>query len=266
MAYLLRHYPCVKNLNPDGLAIQRLEACALEKDFTVNTLLSWSSHLACYRNTFSAPIPGESQEPATDITEAPLFRHQAALIEQLIKIPTPHHPLRNTPVNEYTLPFPDSQSSYYSCVDRVYCRSFCNLHPSTILPPQWQLQSQQKNPISSAKAFKTVCIAVLKRYTFRVSNKAIRHLRLTRNATIALKDHLPEALESIFSSFADRYKRRIELEDIREWISVPDPSTEADDETEWSIENDLSEQPLHAVRKVLARKRLNRKTYREGPQ
>ncbi|GMF43863.1 unnamed protein product [Phytophthora fragariaefolia] len=57
-----------------------------------------------------------------------------------------------------------------------------------------------KNPISSAKELKMVCIAVLK-------------------------------------------------------------NTEADDEAEWSTENDLSEQPLHAVRKVLDRKRLNWKTY-----
>ncbi|GMF47583.1 unnamed protein product [Phytophthora fragariaefolia] len=86
MAYLLRHYPCVKKLNPDGLAIQPLEACAVEKGFTVNTLLSWSSHLACDPNTSSAPKPGESQKPATDITQTPLFRHPAALIEQLIEV------------------------------------------------------------------------------------------------------------------------------------------------------------------------------------
>ncbi|GMF47505.1 unnamed protein product [Phytophthora fragariaefolia] len=118
-----------------------------------------------------------------------------------------------------------------------------------------------KNLVSSAKEFKTVCIAVLKLYTFRVSDKAIRHLRLTMNATTASTDHSPEALEVIFASLADRCKRRIEFEDIREWISSPGPSTEADDEAEWSTENDLSEQPLNAVRKVLDRKRLNRKTY-----
>ncbi|GMF43812.1 unnamed protein product [Phytophthora fragariaefolia] len=117
-----------------------------------------------------------------------------------------------------------------------------------------------KNPISSAKEFKTVCIAVLKKYTFRVSNKAIRHVRLTMNATIASTNRLPEAVEAIFASHADRCKRRIELQNIREWISAPGPSTEADDEAEWGTENNLSEQSLHAVRKVLDRKRLNRKT------
>ncbi|GMF31641.1 unnamed protein product [Phytophthora fragariaefolia] len=118
-----------------------------------------------------------------------------------------------------------------------------------------------KDPISSANEFKTVCIAVLKKYTFRVSNEAIRHLRLTMNATIASTDHLPEGLEVIFASLADCCKRRIQLEDIRESISALGPSTETDDEDEWSTENDLSEVPLHAVRKVLDRKRLNRKTY-----
>ncbi|GMF23931.1 unnamed protein product [Phytophthora fragariaefolia] len=118
-----------------------------------------------------------------------------------------------------------------------------------------------KNPISSAKEFKTVCVAVLKKYTFRVSNKAIRHLRLTMNATIASTDHLPEALEVIFASLADRCKRWIELDEIREWISAPGSSTESDDEAGWSPENDLSERPLHAVRKGLDRKRLNQNTY-----
>ncbi|GMF44507.1 unnamed protein product [Phytophthora fragariaefolia] len=118
-----------------------------------------------------------------------------------------------------------------------------------------------KNPINSAKEYKTVCIAVLEMYTFRVSNKAIRHLRLTMNATIASTDHHPETLEVIFASLADRCKCRVEPEDIREWISAPAPSTKADDEAEWSTENDLSEQPLHAVRKVLDRKRLNQKTH-----
>ncbi|GMF43862.1 unnamed protein product [Phytophthora fragariaefolia] len=86
MAYLLRHYPCGIKLNPNGLSIQRLEACAVEKGFTVNALLSWSSHLACDPNKASAAKPGENQEPATGITQNPLFCHQAALIEHLVEV------------------------------------------------------------------------------------------------------------------------------------------------------------------------------------
>ncbi|KAG6618458.1 Replication factor C subunit 5 [Phytophthora cinnamomi] len=118
-----------------------------------------------------------------------------------------------------------------------------------------------KSPISSTKVFKTICVLALKKYSFRISNKAIRHLRLTMNTTIAPTVHLPEALEVIFASLAERCKRRIDLEDIREWISAPGPSAEADDEAEWSAEDDLSKKPLYDVRKVLERKRLNRKTY-----
>ncbi|KAJ8544217.1 hypothetical protein ON010_g12052 [Phytophthora cinnamomi] len=81
------------------------------------------------------------------------------------------------------------------------------------------------------------------------------------NTTIAPTVHLPEELEVIFASLAERCKRRIDLEDIREWISAPGPSAEADDEAEWSVEDDLSEKPLYDVRKVLERKRLDRKTY-----
>ncbi|GMF37188.1 unnamed protein product [Phytophthora fragariaefolia] len=186
MAYLLRHYPGVKKLNPDGLAIKRLEACAVGKGFPVNTLLSWSSHLVCDPNTSSAPKPGESQYPATDITQTPLFRHQAALFEQLIE------------VNQKL----DARMT--TMEDAFYNR---------------QQRKRKKN----------------------------------------------DACESIASEppakRKHRCKRRIELEDIREGISAPGPSTEADAEAEWSNENDLSEQPLHAVRKVLDRKRLNRKTY-----
>ncbi|KAG6610805.1 Replication factor C subunit 5 [Phytophthora cinnamomi] len=71
-----------------------------------------------------------------------------------------------------------------------------------------------KNPISSTKEFKTICVVALKKYPFRISNKAIRHLRLTMNTTISSTGHLPEALEVIFASLAERCRRRIDLEDI----------------------------------------------------
>ncbi|KAK1946445.1 hypothetical protein P3T76_001998 [Phytophthora citrophthora] len=89
MAYLLRHYPELKRLNANGPAVQRIEACALEKAITLNELLAWSSHLACNTRTPSTPSITESTHaPAItpDITEHPKFRHQAALIEQLIQV------------------------------------------------------------------------------------------------------------------------------------------------------------------------------------
>ncbi|KAG2987158.1 hypothetical protein PC128_g24523 [Phytophthora cactorum] len=64
MAYLLRHYPSVKQLNAEGLAIQRLEACSVEKGFTTNTLLAWSSHLTSDPNptlSLNEPKPKTQQ-------------------------------------------------------------------------------------------------------------------------------------------------------------------------------------------------------------
>ncbi|OWZ10106.1 hypothetical protein PHMEG_00017093 [Phytophthora megakarya] len=45
MAYMLRHYPVLKAHSADGPAIQSLEACAVEKGFTVNDLDEVIRHL-----------------------------------------------------------------------------------------------------------------------------------------------------------------------------------------------------------------------------
>ncbi|KAG2771038.1 hypothetical protein Pcac1_g17935 [Phytophthora cactorum] len=86
MAYLLRHYPSVKQLNAEGLAIQRLEACSVEKGFTTNTLLAWSSHLTSDPKSNAELERTETQDTTMDSTKHPLFRHQSALIEQLIQV------------------------------------------------------------------------------------------------------------------------------------------------------------------------------------
>ncbi|KUF92708.1 hypothetical protein AM588_10007340 [Phytophthora nicotianae] len=46
MTYLLRHYPALKSLAADSFVIHRLEACVVERGFSVNDLLAWSSYLA----------------------------------------------------------------------------------------------------------------------------------------------------------------------------------------------------------------------------
>ncbi|GMF26261.1 unnamed protein product [Phytophthora fragariaefolia] len=205
---------------------RRLEACAVEKGFTVSTLLSSSSHLVCDPNTSFAPKPGESQEPATDITQTPLFRHQAALVEQLIEVN------QNLDARMTTM-----EDAFYS-------------------------RQQRKRKYNDAgESITSEAPAKRKRTTSAPTSLKDLRAALTMNATIASTGHLPEALEVIFASLADRCKRRIELKDIREWISAPGPSTEANDEAEWSTENDLSEQPMRAVRKVFDHRRLNLKTY-----
>ncbi|KAE9017411.1 hypothetical protein PR003_g16272 [Phytophthora rubi] len=84
MAYLLRHYPELKSLASDGLAVQRMEACTIEKGICVSELLAWSSHLGTCASTKRENT--KTTDPATDITTHPIFLHQAALIEQLIQV------------------------------------------------------------------------------------------------------------------------------------------------------------------------------------
>ncbi|KAE9068082.1 hypothetical protein PF010_g27209 [Phytophthora fragariae] len=84
MAYLLRHYPELKSLASDGLAVQRMEACTIEKGFCVSELLAWSSHLSTCAST--KPENTKTTDPATDITTHSIFLHQAALIEHLIQV------------------------------------------------------------------------------------------------------------------------------------------------------------------------------------
>ncbi|KAG2768975.1 hypothetical protein Pcac1_g19891 [Phytophthora cactorum] len=61
-----------------------------------------------------------------------------------------------------------------------------------------------KNAISSASEFKTLCVTVSKSYKIRVSDEAIRHLRLTMNTSVASAALLPEAIDVIISSLANQ--------------------------------------------------------------
>ncbi|KAE8907665.1 hypothetical protein PF003_g8574 [Phytophthora fragariae] len=64
MAYLLRHYPELKSLASDGLAVQRMEACTIEKGLCVSELLAWSSHLSTCASTKQENT--KTTDPATD--------------------------------------------------------------------------------------------------------------------------------------------------------------------------------------------------------
>lgn len=46
MAYLVRHYPSLKQLKPDSLAVKRLEDCVVDTGSSIAELLAWSAHLA----------------------------------------------------------------------------------------------------------------------------------------------------------------------------------------------------------------------------
>jgi hypothetical protein len=99
-----------------------------------------------------------------------------------------------------------------------------------------------KNAVSSAKEFKTLCIAASKAHKIRVSDQAIRHLRLTMNTAVVSASLLPEAIDVIYAALAERKKRRVSLDDVREWLLAP-PS--ADDE-----ELDDEDEKQHHVREL----------------
>jgi len=87
MAYLLRHYPSLKQLQSESLAVQRLETCAVAAGSSVAELLAWSAHLALGRYTQDHDTkPGRG--PTGTIEDHPIVRQQAALIDQLVKINT----------------------------------------------------------------------------------------------------------------------------------------------------------------------------------
>ncbi|POM58916.1 Hypothetical protein PHPALM_36366 [Phytophthora palmivora] len=61
-----------------------------------------------------------------------------------------------------------------------------------------------KDTITPTKEFKTLCIAVANTCKTRVNDKAIRHLRLTKNSTVASNSLLPEATNVAFKSLTER--------------------------------------------------------------
>uniref|UniRef100_H3GLR1 Chromo domain-containing protein n=1 Tax=Phytophthora ramorum TaxID=164328 RepID=H3GLR1_PHYRM len=117
----------------------------------------------------------------------------------------------------------------------------------------------KKNEFSSAKEFKTLLVTASKMHKIRVSNEAIRHLRLTMNTTIASASLLPEAINVIIASLAERKTRRVGLEDVREWLT---PSAYDDDDTpDDCADEERKAEPVHYVEKLLNWKREKRVTY-----
>ncbi|KAG3009732.1 hypothetical protein PC120_g15466 [Phytophthora cactorum] len=119
-----------------------------------------------------------------------------------------------------------------------------------------------KNAISPATEFKTLCVTVSKSYKIRVSDEAIRHLRLTVNMSVPSAALLPEAIDVIIPSLAKQIKQRYGLDDVRAWFVPPSPANdeESDDEAECSSDEKLDGEKQHYVRKLLNWKHQNRKT------
>ncbi|KAF1315115.1 hypothetical protein FI667_g16238, partial [Globisporangium splendens] len=87
-AYLTRHYPLLKEINPEEPAIKRLETCVLESDCTAADLLSWSTHLVAIPSscTEEETNPRKSSKQAPKVTEeSSIIRHQASVIDHFIQ-------------------------------------------------------------------------------------------------------------------------------------------------------------------------------------
>ncbi|KAE9311900.1 hypothetical protein PR003_g19899 [Phytophthora rubi] len=81
-----------------------------------------------------------------------------------------------------------------------------------------------KYAVSSAKEFKTLCITASKTYKIR--------------------------------------KRRVGLEDVREWLAPPAPVDDEDSsEEEWSADDNLKGDPVHYIRKIVNWEREKKITY-----
>ncbi|POM64873.1 LOW QUALITY PROTEIN: Hypothetical protein PHPALM_19543, partial [Phytophthora palmivora] len=85
-AYLIMHYPLMKDLQADGLGVRRVEAAAAQTGVSVAELLAWSSHLAACQNTKHKA----SQEQAIASTNKPseeskIINHQRSVIDQLME-------------------------------------------------------------------------------------------------------------------------------------------------------------------------------------
>ncbi|ETM99969.1 hypothetical protein PPTG_18359 [Phytophthora nicotianae INRA-310] len=94
---------------------------------------------------------------------------------------------------------------------------------------------------------------IKKKYKLRISDEAIRPLRLTMNTTVASAALLPEAIDVICDSLTERNSRRTCLKDVREWLVEPPPAEPEDAATEG--------EQKHYVRKLLNWKRQNRETF-----
>ena len=85
-AYLVLHFPLLKEENPNGIAVKRLETCVLESGCTLADLLAWSTHLAtasCAKN-HKEDEEERSKNSSTESEERNLIRHQASVIDHFI--------------------------------------------------------------------------------------------------------------------------------------------------------------------------------------
>ncbi|KAK1935511.1 hypothetical protein P3T76_010736 [Phytophthora citrophthora] len=85
-AYLIMHFPLMKKLREDGLAVRRMEAAVEHAGSSVAELLSWSSHLATFVDTKRMSHQAQADQPRKEPTnESKIIDHQRSVIDQLME-------------------------------------------------------------------------------------------------------------------------------------------------------------------------------------
>ncbi|GMF59110.1 unnamed protein product [Phytophthora fragariaefolia] len=84
-AYLILHYPRMKELQANGLAVTRMEADVVNARASVAELLAWSSHLAVCGNENPKPSQEALHSPKKPSNESKIIQHQSSVIDQLLQ-------------------------------------------------------------------------------------------------------------------------------------------------------------------------------------
>ena len=108
----------------------------------------------------------------------------------------------------------------------------------------------------------------------RLNDEAMRHLRSALNASVTKPEHIPDALRVILAALSEKGLRMVKKEHIQQWIGTKERdenkpgedntssnATDSDDEATWTLDGNLEEEKLHAVRKVLDRTRNGGEMY-----
>ncbi|GMF20213.1 unnamed protein product [Phytophthora fragariaefolia] len=85
-AYLILHYPRMKELQANGLAVQRTEAAAINAGASIAELLAWSSHLAVCEKEQHKQIQEKTPPLLKTLSnESKIIEHQSSVIHQLLQ-------------------------------------------------------------------------------------------------------------------------------------------------------------------------------------
>ncbi|GMF28545.1 unnamed protein product [Phytophthora fragariaefolia] len=80
-AYLILHYPRMKELQADGLAVIPMEDAVVNAGASVAELLAWSSHLAVCGNANPKPSQEAPHSPKKPSNDSKIIDHQSSVID-----------------------------------------------------------------------------------------------------------------------------------------------------------------------------------------